>query len=96
MFECGCLEIVARSWLRDIWLLSDTVWSIEVLDLLHMPPIGRFLLAMLFTSYRLMSKFVTAFNPRNLMAAMSYASAASSCVPGEINEFIGLIECFLI
>ncbi|GJN23175.1 hypothetical protein PR202_gb10800 [Eleusine coracana subsp. coracana] len=30
------------------------------------------------TSYRVMSKLVTAFSPRNLIAATSYASAASS------------------
>ena len=35
----------------------------------------------LFTSYLLMSKLVTALVPLNLIAAISYASAASSCVP---------------
>lgn len=33
------------------------------------------------TLYRDMSKFVTALTPRNLIAATSYASAASSWVP---------------
>ena len=43
----------------------------------------RLLLTMILsTLYLEVSKFVTAFVPRNLMAAMSYASAASSCVPG--------------
>lgn len=46
-------------------------------------PERRLLLAMILsTLYLEVSKFVTAFVPRNLMAAMSYASAASSCVPG--------------
>lgn len=46
------------------------------------PPIGNVLLSrMLFTSYRFISKFVTAFKPRNFIAAISYASAASSSVP---------------
>lgn len=46
------------------------------------PPMGNVLLSsMLLTSYLLMSKLVTAFSPLNLIAAMSYASAASSCVP---------------
>jgi hypothetical protein len=37
----------------------------------------------LLTSYLLMSKLVTALVPLNLIAAISYASAASSCVPIE-------------
>ncbi|BAS82575.1 Os03g0176200, partial [Oryza sativa Japonica Group] len=45
------------------------------------PPMRWVLEQMRFTSYLLMSKLVTAFRPRNLIAAMSYASAASSCVP---------------
>jgi len=44
-------------------------------------PMRCVLAQMRFTSYLLMSKLVTAFRPRNLIAAMSYASAASSCVP---------------
>uniref|UniRef100_J3MGG3 Uncharacterized protein n=1 Tax=Oryza brachyantha TaxID=4533 RepID=J3MGG3_ORYBR len=42
-----------------------------------------------------MSKLVTALSPRNLMAAMSYASAASSCVPmvhGHILEHIKICQ----
>ena len=35
----------------------------------------------LFTSYLHISKLVTAFTPLNFIAAISYASAASSCVP---------------
>ncbi|KAB8093762.1 hypothetical protein EE612_020703, partial [Oryza sativa] len=37
------------------------------------------------TSYLVMSKLVTALSPRNLIAATSYASAASSCVPASTN-----------
>lgn len=44
------------------------------------PPIGSELLEIASTSYRFISKFVTAFSPRNLIAAMSYASAASDSV----------------
>lgn len=52
------------------------------LFLLASSPASRVLLAMIFSTwYREMSKFVTAFRPRNLIAAMSYASAASSWVP---------------
>lgn len=35
------------------------------------PPTGSELLEIASTSYRLISKFVTAFTPRNLIAAMS-------------------------
>lgn len=43
-------------------------------------PIGRSVFAMASMSYLLSSKLVTAFGPRNLIAATSYASAASSSV----------------
>mgnify|MGYP003702079275 CR=1 FL=1 len=42
-----------------------------VLRLPAMLPIGRLLLIMLSTLYRPISKLVTAFRPRNLIAAMS-------------------------
>jgi hypothetical protein len=47
-------------------------WALEFLPpLADMLLIGRLLLIMLSTLYRLISKLVTAFRPRNLMAAMS-------------------------
>lgn len=48
------------------------------------PPMGRGLLAMASMSYRFISKLVTAFMPLNLIAAMSYASAASSSVATQL------------
>lgn len=73
------LSVVVDWWLPPLMLLvSDGKESDEFLALDEKPPIGRVLLAMLFTSYRLMSKLVTALNPLNFMAAISYASAASS------------------
>lgn len=69
-------------------------------------PERRLLLAMILsTLYLDVSKFVIAFTPRNLIAAMSYASAASSCVPGyhcngkklswtnKAAKEIGLVKC---
>ena len=47
---------------------------------------GSALFEMLLTSYFVMSKFVTALPPRSLIAAMSYALAASSCVPGNLDS----------
>lgn len=54
--------------------------SSESFNLLAVPPIGRELFIMASTSYRFISKLVTAFKPLNFIAAMSYASAASSSV----------------
>ncbi|KAE8705681.1 hypothetical protein F3Y22_tig00110418pilonHSYRG00018 [Hibiscus syriacus] len=51
--------------------VTVVILASEPLDLTLRPPMGRLLLGMFFTSYRLMSKFVTAFNLRNLIAAIS-------------------------
>lgn len=79
----------STSSLLMIWL-DATLYSMAsdlgslslLLFLLASSPESRVLLARIFsTLYLDMSKLVTAFTPRNLIAATSYASAASSCVP---------------
>lgn len=65
--------------------------SRESLRRLAAPPIGSSLLVIASTLYLFISKLVTAFKPLNFIAAISYASAASSSVPdtkyGEVNKF---------
>src|SRR5688572_26383984 len=39
-----------------------------------------------------MSKLVTALRPLNLMAATSYASAASSCVPARVPTVMAIVR----
>lgn len=69
MFCVGSLCSMALVGLRSLFRLANS-------------PERRPLLAMILSMlYLEVSKFVTAFTPRNLIAAMSYASAASSCVP---------------
>lgn len=52
--------------------LDDSIACASFKRLAAPPPMGRVLLSRIaLTSYRLMSKFVTAFRPRNFIAAMS-------------------------
>ena len=63
-------------------VLTRALFSVsgETLKRFAMPPTGRELFNIASTSYRLISKLVTALAPLNFMAAISYASAASSSV----------------
>lgn len=69
------------SW-SPLWANGATLRRSTLLFLFANSPARRVPLDKIFsTSYLEMSKLVTAFKPRNLIAAMSYASAASSWVP---------------
>lgn len=72
--------LLAHGIWRDVLNGSFSSASRESFRRFADPPIGRGPREMASTSYRFISKFVTAFSPRNLIAAMSYASAASSSV----------------
>ncbi|PON84731.1 LOW QUALITY PROTEIN: hypothetical protein TorRG33x02_194350 [Trema orientale] len=90
MVEIGCKAEKLMLLLLVVLLLLHACWSWfidgfssasrESFKRLAAPPTGRALFAIASTSYRFISKFVTAFTPLNLIAAMSYASAASSSV----------------
>lgn len=84
--------LLMTCWLDTTLYSMASVLGSLFLFLLATSPARRVLLAMILsTSYLVMSKLVTAFNPRNLIAAISYASAASSWVPNLIHKKMNLV-----